>query len=567
MRTGLASSSFPFAMMLALAGAPGCSSASDGAESNAPAGPLPTADATPASTTPENLAKVPCRFNVPTTPEGSAYQCYDLSVPENRSVPGSRTIKVHAIVFRGKAGGTPTFELNGGPGGPSEDTAVPLALGVPDVVQSVGRFLEVGDYVLIDQRGTGRSIPRIECTPSEQDLGPIDGGQKCADRWKAQGADLTGYVTSENAEDIHDLKVALGASRVNLHSISYGTRLALEVLRRHPDDVARTIIDGVLPAQAKALTEGDANIDALLTHIFQSCAADAACHAAYPDPDKALADLKAKLDAHPFSYQGQPYGWMDWSGELLDNLYADGYAGEVPFLVYDMLGKTDAQFQADMAARAQADEAYMNQRDADLGATDLGREVQKRMAADTDPGAAEMAGGMYLSVVCSDYVQYESLDEALALEAKIRPAFREDARVRDIWDACKPWPTRPKAADVWTAVVSDQPVLAIGGSYDPATPVPWRDLAASTLSQSEKVTMKAGAHGALDACAMTMKLAFYAGTPVDSACADAQVLSFHMPGAAPSKLRPRRIVKAMPISPIGIAAMTRTRTRTRHGAP
>lgn len=565
MRSALASSWFPLLASLTLVASAGCSSASGGTEPNAPPPTAAPTDPAPSTTTPENLAKVPCRFNVPTTPEGTAYQCYDLSVPENRSVPGSRTIKVHAIVFRGKAGGTPTFELNGGPGAPSEDVAVPLALGVPDVAQAVGRFLELGDYVLIDQRGTGRSIPRIECTPSEQDLGPIEGGQKCADRWKQQGADLTGYVTSENAEDVHDLKVALGASRVNLHSISYGTRLALEVLRRHPDDVARTIIDGVLPAQAKALTEGDSNIDALLTHIFQSCAADAACHAAYPDPDKALADLKAKLDAHPFTDQGQPYGWMEWSSELLQNLYGDGFAGEVPFLVYDMLNKTDAQFQADMAARAQADQAYMDQRDADLGATDLGREVQKRMAADPDPGAADMAGGMYLSVVCSDYVQYESLDEALALEAKIRPEFREDARVRDIWDACKPWPTRAKAADVWTAVASDKPVLAIGGSYDPATPVPWRDLAAATLSQSQKVTMKAGAHGALDACAMNLKLAFYNEAPIDAACADAQVLAFHTPGSAPGKLRPRRIVKTMPISPIGIAIANRWRS-ARHAA-
>src|SRR6185369_12807866 len=158
-----------------------------------------------------------------------------------------------------------------------------------------------------------------------------------------------------------------------------------------------------------------------------------------------------------------------------------------------------------------------------LAASDLGREALARQKADPDPGAAEMADGMYLSVICSDYAQYESVDEALALEAKIRPDFQSDEHVRDVFDGCTPWPKRAKAADVFAPVSAGVPTLAIAGDYDPITPIGWRDLAASTLGQSQKVNMGAGAHGSLDACAMGIKLAFL-GAPsaaVDGSCAAA----------------------------------------------
>lgn len=555
MRTWLASLA---SVSLALVG---CSSAESGGGAGTP-GPATTPPGPETSSATTTLPRVACRFNVPTSLEGSAYECFDVVVPENRSVPGSRMIQVHAIRFHGKPGGTTTVELNGGPGGPSEDAAMGLALGVPELKDSLGKFLEIGDYVMFDQRGVGRSVPRIDCTEAELSLGPVDGSKKCADRWTAKGVDLTGYVTSENAEDVHDLVVGLGLSRVNLHSISYGTRLALEVLRRHPGEVAHAIIDGVMPAQAKALTEGDQNFDAVFTRVFQSCAADAACKAAYPDLEKALSDVKTKLGAHPFSIEGQPFGWDEWSGELMQNLYADGFAGEVPFLIYDMLDKTPQAFAADMDARMAEDQKAMDDHDALLASTPIGREVAARVAADKDPGANDMPMGMYFSVVCSDYVQYESLDEALALEAKVRPALQNELRVHDTWDGCTPWPKRAKTSDVWAAVTSDRPVLAVGGAYDPATPVVWRDLAAATLSASQKVTMAAGAHGAMDPCAMGLKMAFLGDGSVDAACASQQSITFHLPSAPPKKLHPRRLsagrrvgAGAMPVSPVALALL------------
>jgi pimeloyl-ACP methyl ester carboxylesterase len=509
----------------------------------------------------ERLASAPCRFNVPASAEGTAFKCYDLLVPENRGKRASRPIKVHVIVFKGKDGGTPTIELNGGPGGPSEDLAVGLAVGFDALSPEYGRFLEQGDLVLVDQRGTGRSQPRITCTDRELDRGPIAGGQACADRFAKEGVDLAGYVTAENAEDIHDLVVALGNKPVNLHSISYGTRLALEVLRRHPSDVRAAIIDGVLPAQGKALSEGDLNIDDVVSRIFAACLADTKCNATYPDLEKALSDLKTKLDMQPFTYQGFPYDFYAFAGELFQDLYGEGMAATVPMRIHRLLNGTQAQFEADMKA-LDDDWAKMDaERDEAFNKTPLGREALKRMKADPDPGAGQMAEGMYLSVVCSDYAPYESLDEALANEARIRPVFRNEAFVREIFEACKPWPARAKTENVFAAVTSDRPVLGVGGLLDPATPARWRDLARQTLGKSQAITMKAGAHGAMDACGMQAKMAFLAApeAKIDAACGEAQTIAFtYVTGPSPfhhtAKVRAsQRLTQAQaPLAPLTI---------------
>ena len=55
--------------------------------------------------------------------------------------------------------------------------------------------------------------------------------------------DLNGYTSAEAADDIEDLRVALGYSQLNLYALSYGTRLALTVARRHPASVRAMVLD------------------------------------------------------------------------------------------------------------------------------------------------------------------------------------------------------------------------------------------------------------------------------------------------------------------------------------
>lgn len=514
-----------------------CSTAGDGGKElsppDAPGGVTP-----PSPTAPPagggDFVTTPCRFAVPKSVEGTAFRCGDLSVPENRERAGSRTIKVHVIVFKGKEGGVPTIELNGGPGGSSEMIAEAMSVRAPFIEKEYGRFLETGDLVLFDQRGTGRSLPRLGCAMRDSDRDPLE---ECKRAFARDGVDLTGYVTAESADDVHDLRVALGVPKVNLHGISYGTRLALEILRRHPDDVNATVIDGVVPGQAKLLGDGTPNLDAVLTQVFAACAADAKCGQAYPSLDATLGALKAKLDATPFKSKiaGQ-YDWWAFQGEWFQRLYGEGEAGKLPFAIHDLANKTQAAFEAEEAARMADEDRAFEELNAEMFGGPLGKEVQARVEADPDFEEA-MNGhpvGMYMSVVCSDHGQYESLAGALAADAKVRPELRDADHLRLQFADCEAWPRRPKTAAGLQPISSAKPVLVIGGEVDPATPLAWAKAAASTLSASQLVEMKGGAHGAMDACAVEMKVAFLqTGRPIDTKCTEARRLDFFYP-ASPS---------------------------------
>ena len=100
---------------------------------------------------------------------------------------------------------------------------------------------EVGDVIAFDQRGTGGSGGDTNCTekftlPSDA---PLTGekvldiyrkvGKACRDRLVANGVDLAGYNTNENADDLEDLRKALGVRKISLWGISYGTHLSFDV--------------------------------------------------------------------------------------------------------------------------------------------------------------------------------------------------------------------------------------------------------------------------------------------------------------------------------------------------
>jgi pimeloyl-ACP methyl ester carboxylesterase len=114
-----------------------------------------------------------------------------------------------------------------------------------------------GDVVLFDQRGTGRAVPSLAVggrfdLPAERSIdGPeahqrlLRVARRAVSELRARGIDPAAYTTSESAEDLEALRVALGAPQLVLWGHSYGSHLALAYLRLHPQRVARLMIGGV----------------------------------------------------------------------------------------------------------------------------------------------------------------------------------------------------------------------------------------------------------------------------------------------------------------------------------
>lgn len=176
-----------------------------------------------------------------------------LVVKENRRDPNSNLIELAFVRLKSTAArpGAPTIYLEGGPG----SSAISVAR-FPEYMRAFTKLREVGDVILLDQRGVGLSRPNLTRL-SAQSL-PIDffsdqatalrimkeRSREAAEFFRNQGVDLRAYNTAESADDVDDLRKALGVDKVNLVGFSYGTHLGLAVIRRHGDHLNRVALIG-----------------------------------------------------------------------------------------------------------------------------------------------------------------------------------------------------------------------------------------------------------------------------------------------------------------------------------
>jgi len=281
-----------------------------------------------------------CPFVVPS---GEAVDCGYLLVPENRSDPNSPTIELAVAIVRSPAPlPDPIIYLEGGPGG--------SALAAPEAWYDAA-FRANRDIILIDQRGTGYSRPTLNCPELDDAEETLPAVQACYDRLVGEGIDLAAYTTVENAADINDLRLALGYDQVNLYGISYGTRLGLEVAENHPEGVRSLIIDAVYPQNVNAYLESAQNTQEVFEAVFDTCAADAACNAAYPDLAGVFYQLIDDLNAQPATYdEGELFG-DDLINTLFSELYATGVGARLPAFIYRLAdGDVDGAFEILYAA-------------------------------------------------------------------------------------------------------------------------------------------------------------------------------------------------------------------------
>ena len=147
--------------------------------------------------------------------------------------------------------GPPIFFLAGGPGSSG------IEAGRGRRFEYFRALTSLGDVILLDQRGTGQSTPRVRCeqeffVPTDRLLDRaafaaawVEQARGCADELRARGVNLDEYNTNQSADDIDALREALGAEQVILVGYSYGTHLALAYMRRHGARVASAVLHGV----------------------------------------------------------------------------------------------------------------------------------------------------------------------------------------------------------------------------------------------------------------------------------------------------------------------------------
>ncbi len=456
--------------------------------SRVPAERLPaTADAFTASD---------CWFDAPF---GVTVQCGRVTVPEDPAEPaGPELTLAVARFFSGEetVADDPVVYLEGGPGGDALAT-------VSSAFDVFAHLLNERDLVVFDQRGTGHSQPRLDCPEldsatvtvgtSETDAA-LDALSACRNRLVAEGVDLDAYTSARNAADVDAIRKAFGYERWNLYGISYGTRLALTVLRDYPDGVRSAILDGVLPVELEVFVTAGASAQRSFELVFELCASQAACAQAYPDPMQRLATTVAAMDADPVDLSLPDGSTLSVTGAMVLNvLFLVLYDAEsIPYLpaLIDLIAAGDLSLF-------------------ELLVTDTGDE-------------SGVALGMYLSVVCGEDAPFSSPAAVTAAASGLLPLFEPFADGM-IFDECLRWDVTAALALEDEPVVSAVPTLLTSGTFDPVTPPENGDRVASSLLAAEHVVLPYESHGASTcACGSALVDRFLAapGEPVDHPCVE-----------------------------------------------
>lgn len=230
-----------------------------------------------------------------------------LWVRENRSGQSSRLIQLAFVRLKSTATqpGAPIIWLAGGPGTPG------IVMGrIPVYFSLFDKLRGVADVILLDQRGSGMSTPNLDCpaTPVPRDAfetsekwlrAYTDTSRACAEHWRFKGVDLTAYTTDANAEDIDDLRRAIGAERINLIGHSYGTVLAQAAIRRYGDRIKQVVLAST--DTPDTLLTLPSTWDMLFKKLSYFAGEDAAVNKLVPDMEALYRRVLNKLERNPLT--------------------------------------------------------------------------------------------------------------------------------------------------------------------------------------------------------------------------------------------------------------------------
>lgn len=453
--------------------------------------------------------------------------CGVLVVPEDRSDPNSEELELVVAIIPAANGNPlpdPIIYLEGGPGGSA-------LFAVEDFQNHPLR--QDRDLILIDQRGTGFSYPSLNCYEAEDPEFASDPDQACYERLLSEGINLSAYTSAASAADINDLRITLGYEQVNLWGISYGTRLALTVLRDYPEGIRAVVIDSVYPPEINSIEQGTDDALRAFNEIFIQCAADADCAAAYPTLEEDFYSMVANFNQNPpvFEYDDgfESYELELYGDDVLDALFQTLYnSAVIPMLPFGISILAYAQDDFDYQDGYDIVSGYWTAEDWEAGFTEGGAEsiFESDMVLDymDEVGGIDDSEGMYNSVECGEEVHFNDLDTALA-RVDAAPAELQEwlqASAEGLFFSCATWAVDESAAIENERVSSDVPVLLVSGQFDPVTPPDYAESALQGLSNGQHVVFPTGGHGETGSagCGGDIAHAFFANPmqPVDTSC-------------------------------------------------
>ena len=417
--------------------------------------------------------------------------CGRLTVPLDRRDPSGRAIDLFVAVVEASAESVnpdPLMILAGGPGDAATRFFVVGG-------SAFARILRTRNVVLVDQRGTGRSAP-LRCGSSRYDAylaghdarAATEVGIACLNEL---AHDPRFFTTSATVADLEHVRIALGYEQLNLYAFSYGTRVALHYLRRHPERVRSVILDGALPLDLPLGPDLAVTSQTALNALFARCAADTACRVAFPRIERRFRTVRERLSTAPAQV-------------TLD----DPRTGEEIKLVLNRV--LFARVVRLLLATSRGASLVPVLIDAAHAGDYRGLAAQALLFAED---RKDLAAGLEYAVLCAeDAPYYEDTDPAARADT-----FAGSTLVDIVAGVCAHWPGGSVDDDLRDPVAGGTPVLALSGEFDPVAPPRIARRAVGRLSEVVHVVGRERAHDMLlTRCAQRVMAAFVESADPDS---------------------------------------------------
>jgi pimeloyl-ACP methyl ester carboxylesterase len=400
-------------------------------------------------------------------------RCGTLEVPENPVKPDGRRLAVGVAVIpaTGKAQADPIVPLMGGPGEAAISEAAYFA-------EQFARLRRDHDILLVDQRGTGRS-GALRCdlySPDDpavslRDIYPLAAVKRCEQQLSAR-ADLRQFTYLHFANDLEQVRRALGYGKMNLSGGSYGTRAAQVFMRVYPQSVRTVYLGSVVPLDVITPLTMAKSAQAALEHMFEACDAEPACHAAFPDLRGEFDQVLARLDTGQVraAIPGRGGTFPIHRGRVVEWFRSMNYrpvtAVDLPWMIH---------------------RAYLG---------DFGPFVEGVLSNARGADSA-VSFGLLFAITCNDDVAFMR-DEDIVQETG--GTFLGDFRARQQQAACKHWPKVSHPPGYRAPVQSAVPTLFVSGDLDGATPLWMTQRAAPGFSNRLEIVLRGKGHTDVSEC-------------------------------------------------------------------
>lgn len=442
-------------------------------------------------------------------PKATDFRCGTLAVPLDRTggVPG--TVKLSVAVERPRKGDRGfLLALSGGPGQPSVAFADAFRA-------SLAPALAHRRLVLLDQRGTGGS-GALRCAPLQAlrglDVVNTKIVESCA---TTLGPARQFYSTTDSVADIDALRQAIGAPKLQLMGISYGTYVAVQYARRFPASTEGLILDSVV---------GPDGIDPYFLDTYErlprvlaeQCARDR-CRTATDDPVADLGTVTRRL------VQGPLRGTIP---DLRGTPHQTAIHDESELLLLIMAGDLNPFLQAALPGAIAA-----------AGAGDAAPLLRlRRLAQGPSVQVNELSATLNVATTCADaklpYTLLTPYPDRWSLwrggvdgvpDHVFAPFSRASVIDTSLAHDCLRWPLGDTPAAPSSAPLPDVPALLLSGRLDTRTPLENAAELLGQLPHGKLLTVAGIGHDVLDSditgCAARALKRFADGQEVGAPCA------------------------------------------------